>query len=61
MVGWEACTSRCINDQQNRSHEGEEKDGRGEDGTRGPTLDQGRDEDSTNTLSSLVNPLRSTH
>ena len=40
VVGWEVRrTSRGINDQQDRGHEREEKDGRGEDGSCGPTLD----------------------
>jgi hypothetical protein len=52
-------TGCSVDNQQDRRHEGEEKDGGGEDGSGGPEFDQGRDEDSTDTLSGLVNSLSS--
>ena len=60
-VGCETRTGRCIDDQQECGHQGEENDGRAEDRPGGPTLDQGCDEDCTNTLSSLVESLSSSH
>ena len=60
-VGCETRTGRCIDYQQECGHQGEENDGRAEDRPGGPTLDQGRDEDCTNTLSSLVESLSSPH
>ena len=54
-------TSRRIDDQQESGHEREENDGCAEDCSRWPTLDQGRDEDSTNALGRLVEPLGGTH
>ena len=59
MLGWKVRTGCSVDNQQDRRHEGEEKDGGGEDGSGGPEFDQGRDEDSTNTLSGLVNSLSS--
>jgi hypothetical protein len=53
-------TGRGIGDQQERSHEREEKDGRGEDSSGRPTFNQGSDEDSTNTLCRLVESLSGT-
>ena len=61
MAGREARTGRGIDDQQDRGHQREEQDRGSEDSSRGPTLDQGSDEDSTNTLSSLVDSLSSAH
>ena len=57
----EARTGRCIDNHQERGHQGEENDGRAKDRPGGPTPDQGRNEDSTNTLSSLVESLSRSH
>ena len=61
FVGDTFHTSSSIDDQKKGSHECEDKDRACEDGASSPFLDQGCNQDSTDTLSGLVNTLRSTH